>query len=64
VLDKDLEHISLYFFLSNINMTSINGHVNGLSCRMNDVFPEAHAPLAEADPELYGIIKDEEKRQW
>lgn len=45
-------------------MTNSNGHVNGLSARMNDVFPEAHAPLAEADPELYGIIKDEEKRQW
>lgn len=45
-------------------MPSTNGHVNGLSARMSDVFPEAHAPLAEADPELYGIIKDEEKRQW
>jgi hypothetical protein len=28
------------------------------------VFPEALRTLAEADPELAAIIKDEQKRQW
>jgi len=31
---------------------------------MSRVFPEARASLKEADPELYGIIQDEKKRQW
>jgi L-rhamnose mutarotase len=28
------------------------------------VFPEGLTPLAQADPEVYSIIKDEEERQW
>jgi hypothetical protein len=28
------------------------------------VFPEALTTLAEADPEVYGIIEDEKQRQW
>ncbi|EIE24649.1 serine hydroxymethyltransferase 2 [Coccomyxa subellipsoidea C-169] len=28
------------------------------------VFPEGLTPLAQADPEVFGIIKDEEERQW
>jgi hypothetical protein len=28
------------------------------------VFPEARSSLKEADPEVYGIIQDEKKRQW
>lgn len=28
------------------------------------VFPEGLSPLAQADPEVFGIIKDEEERQW
>lgn len=30
---------------------------------LNNVFPEGTMSLAEADPELYGIIKDEKHRQ-
>lgn len=37
-----------------------NGHLSS----MNLVFPEAHMPLKEADPELYNIIEDEKRRQW
>jgi hypothetical protein len=37
-----------------------NGHQAALSA----VFPEAHLSLQEADPEVYGIIQDEKKRQW
>ena len=28
------------------------------------VFPEGLTPLAQADPEVFAIIKDEEERQW
>jgi len=28
------------------------------------VFPEGLTPLAQADPEVFSIIKDEEERQW
>ena len=28
------------------------------------MFPEGLSPLAQADPEVFGIIKDEEERQW
>ena len=31
---------------------------------MEAVFPEALKSLQEADPEVYGIIEDEKKRQW
>ena len=31
---------------------------------MDAIFPEAHTPLAEYDPEVYGIIEDEKARQW
>ena len=31
---------------------------------MESVFPEALKPLAEYDPEVYGILEDEKKRQW
>ena len=31
---------------------------------MKDVFPEALTTLQAADPEVYGIIQDEKKRQW
>ena len=31
---------------------------------MEGVFPEALKSLKEADPEVYGIIEDEKKRQW
>ncbi|PNH00190.1 Serine hydroxymethyltransferase 2, partial [Tetrabaena socialis] len=30
---------------------------------MTAVFPEAHTPLAEADPEMYSLIQDEKARQ-
>ena len=33
-------------------------------CRMARVFPEARSSLKEADPEIYGMIEDEKKRQW
>ncbi|GBF90374.1 serine hydroxymethyltransferase [Raphidocelis subcapitata] len=32
--------------------------------KMDRVFPEAKASLKQADPELYGILKDERRRQW
>lgn len=41
-----------------------NGVGNGHIADMTKVFPEAHLPLSEADPELYSIIEDEKKRQW
>ena len=31
---------------------------------MQGVFPESHATLKEADPEVFGIIEDEKERQW
>ena len=31
---------------------------------MDVIFPHALTPLAEADPEMYAIIKREERRQW
>ena len=31
---------------------------------MKPVFPESLTRLQEADPEVFGIIKDEEQRQW
>lgn len=31
---------------------------------MEAVFPEALKTLREADPEVFGIIEDEKKRQW
>ena len=31
---------------------------------MEAVFPDAHTPLAQADPEVYGILQDEKARQW
>ncbi|KAG2488048.1 hypothetical protein HYH03_013353 [Edaphochlamys debaryana] len=31
---------------------------------MNAVFPEAHTPLATADPEVFALIEDEKARQW
>ena len=31
---------------------------------MESVFPEALRSLREADPEIFGIIEDEKKRQW
>ena len=31
---------------------------------METIFPEALKSLQEADPEVYGIIEDEKKRQW
>ncbi|CAG9463896.1 unnamed protein product [Pedinophyceae sp. YPF-701] len=31
---------------------------------MDGVFPEALKALKDADPEVYGIIQDEKKRQW
>jgi len=31
---------------------------------MQSVFPEALQSLREADPEVFGIIEDEKKRQW
>jgi hypothetical protein len=34
------------------------------SATMDAVFPDALTPLVDADPEVYGIIKDEENRQW
>ena len=41
-----------------------NGASNGHSADLIGVFPEAHMPLVEADPELHGIIEDEKRRQW
>ena len=31
---------------------------------MDVIFPDALTPLAEADPEVHGIIEDEKVRQW
>ena len=31
---------------------------------MQSVFPEALKSLREADPEVFGILEDEKKRQW
>mmetsp|Transcript_16863 Transcript_16863/g.50535 ORF Transcript_16863/g.50535 Transcript_16863/m.50535 type:complete len:180 (+) Transcript_16863:202-741(+) len=31
---------------------------------MSAIFPEALTSLKEADPEVFGIIEDEKKRQW
>lgn len=31
---------------------------------MDRYFPDALKTLAEADPEIYGLVKAEEKRQW
>jgi glycine hydroxymethyltransferase len=43
-----------------------NGHANGQHSlpAMDAVFPEAHTPLAVADPELFALIEDEKVRQW
>jgi glycine hydroxymethyltransferase len=43
---------------------TMNGAANGHEDPMASIFPEAHMPLATADPELYGIIEDEKRRQW
>ena len=40
-----------------------NGHTVEAAA-MDAVFPEAHAPLQEADPELAAILADEQRRQW
>ena len=32
--------------------------------KMEGVFPDALTPLVEADPEVFGILEDEKKRQW
>lgn len=37
---------------------------NGKDTAMQSVFPEALTHLQAADPEVYGIIQDEKKRQW
>ena len=37
---------------------------NGKDSAMQSVFPEALTPLQAADPEVFGIIQDEKKRQW
>jgi len=39
-------------------------HAMATSATMDAVFPDALTPLVDADPEVYGIIKDEENRQW
>ncbi|GLI61008.1 hypothetical protein VaNZ11_003270 [Volvox africanus] len=41
-------------------------HINGQADTpaMAAVFPEAHKPLAAADPELFALIEDEKVRQW
>lgn len=39
---------------------SSNGHADV----MGAIFPEALSSLKVADPEVYGIIEDEKKRQW
>ena len=36
---------------------------NGNETLLKAVFPEGRMSLAEADPELYGMIKDEKWRQ-
>lgn len=41
-----------------------NGTANGHKADLLAVFPEAHLPLEQADPELYDIIEDEKRRQW
>jgi hypothetical protein len=38
--------------------------VTDVGSKMDRVFPEARASLKQADPELYGILKDERRRQW
>ena len=41
------------------------GQANGKAAAgMEAIFPEALASLQAADPEVYGIIQDEKKRQW
>jgi hypothetical protein len=52
-----------------INCDKMVSQVNGsatpaTAAQMDRVFPEARQTLAEADPELYAIVKDEERRQW
>lgn len=43
---------------------TVNGSANGHQADLLAVFPEAHTPLSQADPELYSIIEDEKRRQW
>lgn len=54
-------------------MATPNGHAyaNGNGChakadasKLTDIFPEAHQTLADADPEIYGIVEQEKVRQW
>lgn len=53
---------------SQINLVSLfcAVHIAAMSAQQNfaAVFPEGLSPLAQADPEVFGIIKDEEERQW
>jgi hypothetical protein len=47
----------------------MNGHAAGAAsaeavAKMQAVFPDGLSSLAEADPEVYGIIEDEKRRQW
>eukprot|EP00887_Chlorella_sp_A99_P003909 scaffold11.g3909.t1 len=38
--------------------------MNGHASAMEAVFPECLSTLADADPEVFGIIEDEKRRQW
>ena len=44
--------------------THANGNGAGDKAKLQAVFPEALTPLAQADPEVFGIIQDEKQRQW
>ena len=41
-----------------------NGHATGKNAAMDEVVPESHSPLCDADPEVYNIIEQEKVRQW
>eukprot|EP00195_Chlamydomonas_chlamydogama_P007745 CAMPEP_0202889496 /NCGR_PEP_ID=MMETSP1392-20130828/47_1 /ASSEMBLY_ACC=CAM_ASM_000868 /TAXON_ID=225041 /ORGANISM="Chlamydomonas chlamydogama, Strain SAG 11-48b" /LENGTH=487 /DNA_ID=CAMNT_0049572835 /DNA_START=148 /DNA_END=1611 /DNA_ORIENTATION=+ len=49
--------------MANGHAAATNGAVDHVSA-MNRVFPEAHVPLQQADPEIYAIVQDEKVRQW
>ena len=52
-----------YSLLNNLFIMTANGKGH-LPSAMENVFPESHLSLAEADPEIYSIIEDEKRRQW
>lgn len=44
--------------------TYANGNGVAHDSSMAAIFPEALQPLAEADPEVFGLVQAEKQRQW